>query len=367
MKVLQLIHKPQPRGAETFAAQLSDNLEQLGHTSTLVAIYEGGADADKYNRQYLSVKANPGARFWDWGGWKRLATLIEIEKPDVVQANAGDTLRYAVFSRLFFKWRQPVVFRNASTLSSYLRSRLQKLYTRFLFSRTDAVASVSEFSRQDLIRLFPRVASRSRTIPIGLENEKAVRNPFPPEHAQTTKLVHVGGFSFEKNHKGLLGIFQASRERLPEAHLWLVGDGPLRPEIEGLVADMRLNNCVHFTGFVQNPLDYIAHADALLLPSIIEGLPAVILEAMLYRTPVIASRVGGIGEVVEPGKTGWLIDPKDVEGFSGAVAEAVQNPEDKTNRIVDTGNKLIREKYMNIHIAQKFIHLYEHVLAEPKL
>lgn len=367
MKILQLIHKPQPRGAETFAAQLSDNLEQQGHTSKLVAIFEGNGDAAKYNRSFLSVKANPGARLWDRQGWQSLSRIIAQERPDIIQANAGDTLKYAVFSRLLYKWRQPLVFRNASTLSSYLRNPVQKLYTGFLFSQTDAVASVSEFSRQDLIGLYGSVASKSVTIPIGLEKKAAVSNPFPAGCRDKVNLVHVGGFSFEKNHRGLLRIFKIVSAQLPEAHLWLVGDGPLRGEIEVLVQEMGLKDKVHFTGFVQNPLDYISHGQALLLPSIIEGLPAVILEAMLYETPVVANKVGGIGEIVIPGETGWLVNPEDENAFARAVVEAVTDNDSKAHKITGKANHLISKQYMNGHIAERFIRLYEQVLSEQKL
>ena len=367
MKILQLIHKPQPRGAETFAAQLSDNLESQGHSSKLVAIYEGSEDAVKYNRDYISVRANPAASLWDYGGWQRMAGIIAKEKPDVVQANAGDTLKYAVFSKLLFRWQQPLVFRNASTLSSYLRNPIQKLYTRFLFNNTDAVASVSDFSRRDLIGLFPHIASRAETIPIGLEGKKEVANPFPAHAGNAINLVHVGGFSFEKNHKSLLRIFNLTADSLPHAHLWLVGDGPLRAEIEVRVKEMSLADKVHFTGFVHNPLDYICHAQALLLPSIIEGLPAVILEAMLYQTPVIANKVGGISEVVLPGQTGWLIDPKEEETFAEAIVEAVKDPEGKTKRITEKANKLILKEYMNKHIAERFVQLYDQILQKHKL
>ncbi|PRY13303.1 glycosyltransferase involved in cell wall biosynthesis [Pontibacter ummariensis] len=360
MKILQLIHKPQLRGAEIFAAQLTDNLETKGHCSKILAIYES-PDALKYNRNYLSINANPKSSLWDRAGWKALADKIAAEKPDIVQANAGDTLKYAVFSKLLFRWQQPLVFRNASTLSSYLKKPLQKAYTRFLFNHTDAVASVSEYSRQDLVGLFPSLDAKTKVIPIGLEKKVEVKDPFPGSSPERVNLVHVGGFSFEKNHRGLLRIFKATTARLPQVHLWLVGDGPMRAEIEALVAEMGLQEQVHFTGFVQNPLDYIAHGQALLLPSIIEGLPGVILEAMLYKTPVVAYKVGGVGEVVRPGETGWLVEPGDEQGFTEAIGELIKNS-DKSKGIVEHAFRQVNKKYMNEGIAASFVHLYEGLL-----
>ncbi|MFD3000886.1 glycosyltransferase [Pontibacter toksunensis] len=362
MKILQLIHKPQPRGAEIFAAQLSDNLERLGHSSSLLAIYDSSDEA-KYNRTYLSIHANPKGSLWDIAGWRALANVIAAEEPDIVQANAGDTLKYAVFSKLFFRWRQPLVFRNASTLSSYLKRPLQKLYTRFLFSRVDAVASVSDFSRRDLIGLFPALNSKAQVIPIGLERKMDVSNPFPAGVPEQVNLVHVGGLSFEKNHRGLLRIFKHTLAHLSDAHLWLVGDGPLRAKTEALVQEMELKERVHFTGFVQNPLDYIAHGQALLLPSIIEGLPGVILEAMLYETPVVAYKVGGISEVVAAGKTGWLLAAGDEKGFAQAIADAV-NKREKATDIVANAYQQVNRQYMNEGVAQAFVNLYQGLLKK---
>lgn len=360
MKVLQLIHKPQLRGAEIFAAQLSDNLEKQGHHSSILAVYDS-PDGNNYKKECLCLNANAKARLWDKAAWKTLARIVAQEQPDVVQANAGDTLKYAVFSKLLYRWRQPIVFRNASTLSSYLTQPLQKAYTSFLFSQTDAVASVSEYSRKDLVGLFPYLQSKARVIPIGLEKIGRVSNPFPPAAAEWINLVHVGGFTFEKNHKGLLQIFRKLSRNLPEAHLWLVGDGPLRTETEALVKEMSLQDRVHFTGFVNNPLDYIAHGQALLLPSIIEGLPGVILEAMLYQTPVVAHRVGGIGEVVQQGKTGWLVEKGDEEAFVKAIEEAVGQP-DHTAEVVAQAYRQVNSRYMNEKIASDFIHLYQDVV-----
>ncbi|GAB3820182.1 hypothetical protein GCM10028895_19780 [Pontibacter rugosus] len=159
MEILQLIQKPQPRGAETFAAQLSENLEQQGHTSKLLALYAEN-EAGKFKKDYILLGANVQARLWDKNGWKALADVVKEMNPDVIQANAGDTLKYAVFSKLMYKWHQPIVFRNASTLSSYLKNPLQKIYTKFLLSKVDAVASVSDFSRGDIVKLFPELAKK---------------------------------------------------------------------------------------------------------------------------------------------------------------------------------------------------------------
>lgn len=360
MKVLQLIQKPQPRGAETFAAQLSKKLVELGLASDIIAVFDS-SDSHKYNNLYQLLGANSKARLWDKQGWKKLAAIIEEQKPDIIQANAGDTLKYAVFSKLFFKWKQPIVFRNASTLSSYIKNPFQKIYNGFLYKKTDAIASVSEHSKNDLLSLYPSLKPRTYTIPIGLDEKKLVGNPFPVNQMDQVNLVHVGGFSFEKNHTRLLYIFSDLLKKQQHVHLWLVGDGPLRLSIVKQVNEMGLQSHVHFTGFVNNPLDYIANAQALLLPSIIEGLPGVILEAMLYETPVIAYNVGGIREIVKPGLTGWLIEPGNEKAFANAIEKVMFLEEAEKNNIIQKARDLVESEFMNMHIATKFAHLYKQV------
>lgn len=361
MKILQLIQKPQPRGAETFAAQLSDNLSELGHTSELLAIFNS-SDAYKFNRPYQLLGANPSARLWDNKGWKNLANLIIEKQPDIVQANAGDTLKYAVFSKLMYRWKQPIVFRNASTLSSYIKNPVQKLYNGFLYKQTDGIASVSENSKKDLINLYPSLARKTVTLPIGLEKKNVVNNPFQDKNGQIN-LVHVGGFTFEKNHIGLLHILKSIIKRYPNAHLWLVGDGPLRKSVEEKIKELSLQGSVHLTGFVDNPLDYIANGQVLLLPSIIEGLPGVILEAMLYETPVVAYNVGGISEIIKHKRTGWLIESGNEEEFVQAVHEVLISQELEKKQITYEALNLVKEKYMNLRIAENFAELYKQLLS----
>ena len=119
-----------------------------------------------------------------------------------------------------------------------------------------------------------------------------------PEDCQ--HIVHVGGFTFVKNYEGVLRIFQFLVNSNQNVHLHLIGDGPLLPKIENDVNKMKLNSKITFYGFVNNTLSLIKSSKMyLFFPSIIEGLPAVILEAMYCEIPVVAYNVGGISEIVE--------------------------------------------------------------------
>jgi glycosyltransferase involved in cell wall biosynthesis len=170
-------------------------------------------------------------------------------------------------------------------------------------------------------------------------------------------IAHVAGFSFEKNHLALLRIFKLIQDQIPSAKLWLVGDGPLKTSIEKDIENMNLRN-VHFTGSVINPLDYISSASVLVLPSIIEGLPGVILEAMYCKTPVVAYNVGGISEVVKSGKTGWLVKAGDESGFVASIKEVFEADQQLLNQIKANAYEMVLNHFDNRVIAQRFLEVY---------
>ena len=353
MKILHLIQKPQNRGAEMFTCQLSNHLSESSHQVKIVALFEGDATLP-FNGEITSLKASSKNRFLDIPAWKKLADIVKEFNPDMVQANAGDTLKYSVFSKKLFRWKAPVISRNASEVGRYLKSPSQKKLNTFFYKNVESVISVSRASEKDILNNFPFLAGKTKVIPVGLEPlSKIDEIGLKPENSQ--HIVHVGGFSFEKNHSGLLRIFQSIINRNHNVHLHLVGDGPLKAEIEEEIKKLKLSQYITFYGFVNNPLSYIKAADILVLPSIIEGLPGVLLEAMITKTPVVAYNVGGISEIVTS-QTGNLIEKDDEAGFVKAVLEILENP----NRDqIENAYRMVVKDYMNEEIAKRFVEVYE--------
>lgn len=103
-------------------------------------------------------------------------------------------------------------------------------------------------------------------------------------------------------------------------HLVIVGTGEQADELQALAAEMGVVSRVHFTGFKANVYDYLAHLDAVLMPSYHEGLPYVLLEAMALGRPLLCSRVGGLAEALEDTRTGLLVEAGDVAAWAAAMA-----------------------------------------------
>ncbi len=367
MKILQLVQKPQLRGAEMFASQLSNHLEKSGLDVHLISVFSGLSELP-FHGKTSHLKRSLRNRLWDLKAWKAFADIIKIEQPDLIQANAGDTLKFAILSKLFFKWSTPVVFRNANKMGDFIDTKPKYLLNHFFVKRVDAVVSVSQLCEKDFIKTFNFPASKISTIPIGVEEQ--IISPEPPVDLQSiyTKykvLVNIGSLVPEKNHEALLNIFEAIAKNDPSVFLIIIGDGRLRAELENKVSNLSSKDRILFAGYRNDVLQALKHATAFLMPSLIEGLPGVILEAMYCETPVIANNVGGISEVVN-NETGWLIEKGDIPGFISAVTEVLVGG-DKVSRKIANAQQLVINEYMNSQIAARFQKAYENVIAGKSL
>lgn len=362
MRIVHLLQRPQLRGVETFTSQLSAHLQQEGHQPVIVFLY-GGKGTVPFDGPVYNLHASRTLRFMDIRAWLRLARIIRRLKPDIVQANAGDTLKFAVPSKLLFRWNAMLVFRNASMISLYIRRLPARLLNRMFFAFPQLIISVSRASAADFTRMFPSLGKKVITLPVGIEELPLQENSHQAQYSQAVTLIHVGGFTFEKNHLRLIGIFKKLVSIYPGARLQLVGEGPLKASIEELVIEMGLTENVFFLGARDDARTLIAQADILVLPSIIEGLPAVILEAFYCHTPVVAYDVGGIGEIVFENFTGRLVDKNDEEAFLNAIICLIEDP-DATRQMAGNAWRLVTTGYLNRVVCRSFIEVYDRLIKE---
>ena len=174
------------------------------------------------------------------------------------------------------------------------------------------------------------------------------------------RLVSVGRLCEQKGQ--LLLIEAASRlaaEGLP-FKLVLVGDGPLRPQIETLIAQNGLQEHVEITGWASNSevQQQILASRAMVLPSFAEGLPVVIMEALALERPVISTYVAGIPELVEPGTCGWLVPPGSVEALTAAMRTALLLPVEKLEQMGRVGAERVALEHDAEQEASKLAALF---------
>lgn len=200
-----------------------------------------------------------------------------------------------------------------------VKEQFYGMIERFCLRRFDRVVCLSSFYEDLLIRAGIR-RERLVRIPTGLN-----QNAIPPMEQCTAPppvpftFLLAGRFSEEKNHALLLrACARLSREKL-HVRVLLAGEGPLRSRLERSVVELHVSDHVRFVGYVPMA-ELLPQAHALVLCSTIENLPLSILEAMAWARPVVATRVGGIPDLVEDGKTGLLVPSDD----DAALAEAMR-------------------------------------------
>ncbi|HMO12762.1 MAG TPA: glycosyltransferase family 4 protein [Pirellulaceae bacterium] len=333
MRILQLITRRQRRGAEVFATELSDVLASRGHEVLVVGLYEPDGEMlvpGQAGFHDLGARRN---RSLSWTTIQLVRQKIKDYQPDLVQANGADTFKYSALAKFVSRGKFPLVYRNISIASTWLRGRLHRSWGRWLVRQIDQVVSVSDASADDFANTYRFPLSRITSIPRAVRlpltldahgaRERLIKLAPIPRDAKI--LMHVGSLTPEKNHLWMLNAFASIEQQQPDTHLVLIGDGPLRREIEQAIAHQQARANIHLIGLRADASDLVAAADLFILPSLIEGIPGALLEAAACAVPSVATNVGGLAQAVLDRETGVLIKSGDTAGFVLAVTQLLQD------------------------------------------
>jgi colanic acid/amylovoran biosynthesis glycosyltransferase len=186
------------------------------------------------------------------------------------------------------------------------------------------IVAISHFTRSQLYRwAMPADWRKIHVIHCGLDEMflAATWTPIPTR----PRLVNVGRLTEQKGQILLIEAAALLLAQDVDFELVIVGDGPLRDELEGLIDQRGIRGRVRITGFLDNQgvRREMEAARALVMPSFAEGLPVVIMEALALGRPVISTYIAGIPELVEPGRHGWLVPPGSVELLANAMTAAL--------------------------------------------
>jgi N-acetyl-alpha-D-glucosaminyl L-malate synthase BshA len=237
----------------------------------------------------------------------------------------------------------------------------------FCIDRSDGVTAVSESLKADTYRGLP-VSTEIRVIPNFLDCSihHRVEAPHlretlaPPDRAI---IMHVSNFRPVKRIHALIEVFARIRRSLP-AVLVLVGDGPDLPHGLARARDLGVADDVRAVGEQEDVRAFLSVADVFLLPSAQESFGLAALEAMACDVPVVASRVGGLPEVIEDGVSGFLHPPDDLDGMANSAIDLLTEPQLR-ERICAAGRTIVRGRYCSDRIVPKYEAFYEEVLARP--
>ena len=194
------------------------------------------------------------------------------------------------------------------------------------------VRAISRFNRDYLERLYPELQGRVRVIHVGID--PAVYRLLPPPPAHLARILCVASLRAYKGHAVLLEACRLLKEQGVAFRCVLVGEGPLRPDLERRIAELGLRDLVELAGALpQNEVARrLGESSVFVLPSVVapdgqmEGIPVALMEAMAAGRPVVASDLSGIPELVQHGVSGFLTRPGDAEGIAAALKRLIDEP-----------------------------------------
>ncbi|MBI5868477.1 MAG: N-acetyl-alpha-D-glucosaminyl L-malate synthase BshA [candidate division Zixibacteria bacterium] len=240
--------------------------------------------------------------------------------------------------------------------------------TRFSIDAVDGVTAVSEYLRNKTISVF----GTSRPIDVirnFVDTDRfyarpagVCRHKYAPEGEKV--VAHLSNFRAVKNIPGVIHMFARLRQRLP-AKLLLIGDGPQTAEAFSLAKSLDVAADVKFLGNREDVDEILCAADAFLLPSHYEAFGLAALEAMACGVPVVASKVGGVPELIQDGKTGFLVGPDEYDAGGERLFQILTNPE-LAGRLRENGLKSVKDNFTADAVVPLYEDVYYRLIQEGK-
>lgn len=342
-RFLLLVTQMEPAGAQNAAIKLAKGLEELGHQATIAAMYDKGGFVPLFREMHrleivdLHMKESTNhiiigkllslitgiMRMWRLfrsGSFDALITFTHYS--NIV----GPVLGY--YSGI------PVRITSQRSLTGSYNNWIG-IFNRIITNSrmVDAMTAVSNAVRDDSITREHIRPDKIETIYTGIDIEKyrsdtEGRNRIRRELGlkdDNYVIVNIARHHPIKGHRYLLEAMAAILEQAPHCRLLLAGDGPLRRDIETQIRELGIEREVIVLGNRDDVPALLTASDLMVVSSLEEGLPNVVLEGMAAGLPIVATEVGGIPELVTHYSTGILIQPSDAEALSNAVLEMISN------------------------------------------
>jgi glycosyltransferase involved in cell wall biosynthesis len=348
-------------GAEKHVIRLASGLRKRGYEAGIATIFREGVLAEEAREQgipFTCLGANDG---WGPGTLVRIFNWLRLSRPDVLHTYLFGFHFFAGFpARLL---GVPFILSSRREMAHWQKARhlfLENLGNLFV----DRVVCCSGAVRERTLAKERISSERVQFIYNGVDCDQfgwgredgRVREEFGiPENALV--VATVANFAIEKGYPYLLEAARIVLEEIPEARFLLVGSGPLEKEIKEKARRIPQHEQIIFTGARHNVPEVLAATDLFVLASLWEGFPNVLLEATAMGKPVVATRVGGIPELIKSDQEGSLVPPKNAGALAGAIVSLLRDPE-KGREMAIQARKKIREKFSLERMIDDYEALY---------
>lgn len=369
VKILQLISSEGKYGAETMLLCLVKSLALLGHENVIGVFRNSHCPhtevAEAARLEGLKVEIIPCDGKIDRRAVDVIRHCLQIHSIDLVHTH-GYKANFYGYLAARGKGVPAVATYHLDWPDRGLALRLYHLFDRLVVRRFGKIAAVSEAVARSL-RRSGVPSAKIVTIDNGIDlSPFAQARPILQEEISERPDALIGLVGRLTPQKGCEYFLRAAQRVLidfPRTLFVLVGEGPDRRKLEELVRDLNIAERVIFAGHREDMPGVYASLDILVLPSINEGLPMTLIEAMAAARPVIATPVGAIPKLIIPEQTGLLVNPRDPVGLAAALGRLISNP-DLRHRLGRDGQVWVMRRFSAEAMAQQYAEIYQEVDAE---
>ena len=370
-RVLHLINSFEIGGTERQAVELLKRLDQERYEVKLAALRNRGPFYSEIEERFPNVPEFPLTSFYDLNAARQLARLRALmarERIEILHAHdfyAG--FIGAAAARL--AGVRVIACQRHLKLSD---RRIHEWGTRLIHRLADRILVNSEAIRDHILSNGSSHASKIVVIKNGISpfaDSAETQNPHDElcrelNVAIDSKLIGmVARLQPVKGHKFFIEAASRVIEKEPKAQLVIVGDGPLKSEIEVQAARLGLKERLHLLGDRTDVARLVASFDLLVLASLHEGLPNAVMEAMAAGVPVVATAVGGTKELIKSGETGYLVPPADPLALAERITFALEN-EGERMRIAASGRHFIDSEFGMRRMVESVEKLYNELMKK---
>jgi glycosyltransferase involved in cell wall biosynthesis len=283
----------------------------------------------------------------------RLARLLARERVTILQTHGARANFYGrIAGRLA---AVPIIISTVhNSLKDYevrsLRRRFYALLLRMTIPLVHRIICVSDANRRDLVDECPAVDEKTQTVYNGVDPSAFPSQPDRQKVRQELGitqgpvLVTIARLTEQKGHRFLLQTFPGLLKTWPQLCCVFVGEGELHDPLQRMTIELGVERACRFVGIREDIADILAAADLFVLPSLSEGFPFVLLEALAMGCPVVASRVNGIPELIEDHKTGLLVPARDPHALAAAIREVLIDPT-AASKMGVAGRAVVQERF----------------------
>lgn len=365
MRILHLISSGGLFGAERVAVELSKSLKKTYHCEPILGVIR---NAYNPHEEICEEAESNGIAYTVFSCRSQLDLKLAFSIREFIKKNRIDIIHCHGYKSNFYgllasKGQVPSVTTNHNWLTAHWKLKtycfLDSLWIRFF----DRIVAVSNEVKKDMLK-YKIPEGKIRVVDNGIALERFAKlnetNDMKNQLGFDGKIRiigTIGSLGIEKGHIYLLEAARQILDSVKDLRFLIIGDGPLRKPLEEKSEKLGIKKQVIFMGERKDIPELLMAMDIFVLPSIKEGLPMALLEAMAAKRPVIATWVGAIPKVIENKDIGVLVEPKDITGLRDAIINLLNDP-GRRNLLARKGFDRVCMDFSSDEMGKNYLKLY---------